>query len=1199
MFFVIGLFSVSIAYAQEAKVSMNIKNKPINDVFTEIKSQTSYSFWFDVNDLDTKKRVTIEVKDETVKNVLTRVLSGQNVEFKMNGNHIVITKKKPEDRKEPTKPQGEIVIPSVTVTGVVTDINDETLPGVAVFLEGSGFGAFTDIDGKYSLKIPASTSAYAKISFGLLGMKPQKVEFGSRSVINVVMEEDSKKLEDVVVTGYQTINRRDMVGDYTALKAEDIMMPAYSTVDQMLQGQVAGMIVTNSSLRAGTSANINIRGTATLLGNTAPIWVVDGIIQSESSTLGGNSSLFITQDGDPNSLNDFISNQISWLNPNDIESITVLKDASATAIYGSKASNGVIVITTKKGDRERLSVNYTANLSISKRPTYDNYYLMNSQERINFSKEAFDAGVAYNLTPIKQPYTYEGATRMYLDGEITEEEYIQRYNYLETVNTDWLKLLTRDAIGHNHNLSVSGGAKNSSYTASLSYYNEQGLEKGNDNERFAGRLRVNFDISPTVKVDMSLNGSVSTVDAFIGKVNPLSYATTTSRAIPAYDPNGDLLFYQVTGKYTYNPATEDKLTYNIINERDNSYSKFKTPQLNASINLSWQIIPELTYQFVAGYQNSTRNTEMYAGERTHYITQAYRGYAYNSVLPTDLEFKAAVLPFGGQLSNESSQTEGYNVQNKLLFHKEFNKDHRLSGMAAWEVQSTKYLSKFNTIWGFMKDRGEVVVSPTSIDKLEPMGGVPKPVDWGILGGLYSSGGWRSINTTNNFLSAFATMAYSYKNRYVLNANFRNDVSNRFGQDINERFDPTFSFGVLWRLTEEDFMKGTDEWLDNLALKFTYGIQGNALTNKSPELLLIQSKPNTYYGQYYTQISQLSNPNLKWEKTRSWNAGLDLGLLRNKISATFSYYGRNSDPVSNGKATPEAGTKKEIPVNGTHITNHGLEGTININAIDKKDWSFVVNVNLSKNWNKVTKIVMNESEPVNTGHYITGQTNRLLEEDYAIGSFWAYSFAGLDPSTGYPTFNNMGEGASKEYMDFLVYAGNRNPSITGGINLRLRYKNFSLSSQFAAILGAKTFLRNPYERFISGQIPTPYYNLSKELTERWMQPGDDAYTNIPSLYLGSTAISKLDPTGQTKSIYEMWANSDARIVDASFFRCRQISLSWYVNPVFLKTVGVRNMSLSATVNNIFVIASDKFHGMDPELGTSALPKTFSFGLNIGF
>ena len=345
-----------------------------------------------------------------------------------------------------------------TITGTIVDEQEMPLPGAnAVVMKDKKMvkGASTNIDGNFKIDIAFNEDEKLTLVFSYIGYKDQKIKLTAQNIgkpFNIQLTPDNEMLEEVTIVedGYARLPRKDMVGSFTTVKADDIMMPAYQSVDQMLQGKIAGMSVVNTSARVGSSPKITIRGTSTILGNASPLWVVDGVIQEDPLSIDISAAL--TSD-----MKELIGNQISWLNPQDIDNITVLKDASATAIYGSKASNGVIVITTKKGTPGRISVNYNTNVSVRERPTYDMYDFMNSQERIQFSKEAYEAGVRYQQEPLPQTYTYEGLMAMFNKRMITEEEFSYYMQRLETVNTDWFDLLTRNSVSNNHNLSVSGG----------------------------------------------------------------------------------------------------------------------------------------------------------------------------------------------------------------------------------------------------------------------------------------------------------------------------------------------------------------------------------------------------------------------------------------------------------------------------------------------------------------------------------------------------------------------------------------------------------------------------------------------------------------------------------------------------------------------------------------------------------------------
>lgn len=1105
----------------------------------------------------------------------------------------------------------------VVVSGIVTDPKGEPLPGVTVFLDS--LGTHTGVDGSYSLPIRAGLSASSKIRFSQIGMETVELEYGNRKIIDVKMQEDVRALQEVVVTGIYNIQRRDMVGSYVTLKADSIMMPAYNSIDEMLQGQVAGMMVKMPSMRAGSAPEITIRGQSTLLGSTEPLWVVDGIIQPSVAQTSGVWDMW-GADLSSVQINDMIGSQISWLNPSDIESVTVLKDASATAIYGSRASNGVIVITTKKGQADRMSIRASYNLTVGEQLNYGLYNLMNSQERINFSKEAFNAGVYYQYVPIEQPYTYEGLYNMYLSGKMDETAFINRYNYLETVNTDWLKLLTRPSTNQTYNVSVSGGTAKSTYVTSLSYAKNEAAEKGSSMERFTGRVGISITPAYNVKVDASVSGSVSTTTGFAGAgIDPIGYATSTSRAIPAYEPDGSLAFYQRRDSYKYNTNTiQDGLPYNILEDMANASSKVDNPQFNATLNLKWDILSGLTYQLTGGLISNTRSTESWMGENSFLVVSRYRGYRMGSPESTNPLFKdAAVLKNGGILITDQTLLKTYNVRNQLNFLRTFAGIHRLTAMVMWEINSSYRNSKYNTVFGYDKVRGENIANPTLPSDLKPIGTSP-PASYTDTYEQLSKGYWRSTNFTDNKASLATILAYSLKDKYVMNANFRNDWSNTFGQNANRRFNPAYSLGVSWQLADEAFMKSTKKWLYVANIRLTYGTQGNVANTQTTEMILqyLRQSIHPILEEPYSTISSIANPYMTWERTQNWNGGFDLGFFKNRVSLVLDGYTRLSNVGRTFADTPENGGFQST-LTGTYIRNTGIEATINTIPLQTKSWRISVGANFSKNWNVIAKEEQSDAASYNLTSYIIGATDRIIVKGYPLGAFWAYPYAGPDPDYGIPTFykfrNKQGDYTAEEKalspIDFLTYAGSRISDISGGLSFRITYKNLAVYSQCAVTLGGKTFLYNPYSPFVNGRMPEPTANLNKELLNRWTK--DNPNSNIPGLYIVPNeavyTIGMDDPWGQTTNInkYTMWSQSDARLVSLSSFRCRSINATWSINnksgvfsSFFQK--GLHNIDITASINNVFLIADSKWQGMDPDMGgNQKSPRSFTFGVNLGF
>ena len=1087
------------------------------------------------------------------------------------------------------------------VTGIVVDETGESLPGASVVIMNNKKmvkGTSTGIEGEFKIGVNIDGGNY-ELVVSYLGSKNKNIKLTKdklNTLLNIQLVPDEAMLEEVTIVedGYARLPRKDMVGAFTTVKADDIMMPAYQSIDQMLQGKVAGMSVVNTSARVGSSPKITIRGTSTILGNTSPLWVVDGVIQEDALTIDMSSSLT----GD---MKELIGNQISWLNPQDIDNITVLKDASATAIYGSKASNGVIVITTKKGTPGRINVSYSTNVSVRERPSYEIYDFMNSYERIKFSKEAYEAGVRYNNVPLPQIYTYEGLMAMFNKRMITEDEFSAYLQRLETENTDWFALLTRNSVSQSHNLSVSGGAEKLTYNASVGYQSNKGMEIGNENDQLTTRLSINSHINDKLDINVQLNGSVRNAYGYAG-VNPYTYAMNTSRAIPAYDENGDPVYYSKYYQYQYNTELGgfNQYSYNVFNELENTYSTNSGTTFNASANISYKILPSLTYQGRANVATNTNNSESFMGEKSSQIETLYRGYPYGTEEAGSAKYNAALMPYGGVLRQNNSQSVSYSTSHSLQFSKEFNENHRLTAMAGMEIRSTKGESTGNTVWGYVPERGQKLISPTWPENFKPIGS-DVSVGWGALWTLYE-GAWSKTSTVTNYMSFYGIVAYSFKNRYVINMNVRSDASNRFGQDVNKQFDPTWSFGASWKVAQEPFMMEYLPWLDQLNLRATYGIQGNVVNSISPEMIVTYQGLLQSYNEYYLTISSLPNNQLKWERTQSGNLGADISLFG--ITMNFEYYWRRSNAIIRQDIAEEYGMSS-MPLNGGLITNNGFEISLNYTPIRTNDFAWTIGMNAGKNWNRSeTDDRTAKADELTHYDYLNGSSDRPLKKGYPLSAFWSYKFTGLDHDNGYPTFkdasyDNPGGDGSVDPTTFLVYSGQSEPDFSGGFNTRLRWKGFNLGIDFAVSLGAKKRLPNPYSTFTYGKMPDIYSNLSKELNDRWKEPGDEKYTNIPALYTSIEDLYNLWlPNGQYADIYSMWAQSDVRVADASFLRCTQISLSYSVPQKFCKKIRLSHIQFSANINNLFVIASKEWKGYDPELGYSIQPRIYSLGLSLG-
>ena len=514
-------------------------------------------------------------------------------------------------RREDTRGQQEML----KITGKVVDEKKQVLPGVTVKLEGTTVGTATNTKGVFSLMLPVREGF---LEFSFVGFKSKKVRFTEKSdTLLVVLVEDLKQIEEVVVTGYQVIKEKAMAGSYSKVKAEDLIMTGNETIESMLQGKIPGMMVTHTSGLTGTRQKVRVRGTSTLVGNADPVWVVDGIIQEDNLPFEAESLAAISDDN-LDMMKEFIGGAVSWLNPNDIEDITVLKDASATAIYGVKAANGVILITTKKGERGRLSVNYSGNFSMSQRLNYNRMEIMNSKDRVALSREAFERGAQVSDERIG----YIGLALAYSRREISLDEFHKGVKKFETANTDWFDILYRTPFSQSHSLSFSGGNEDATYRASFGYRNQKNTAKGNEQESYTGNLNMTTIFWKQLTLTASLSGNHTETIAFASGVDPYNYAINTSRTIPCYD-EGQLYYYE-----------NGMAKYNILNELENSGNKNSSKSINLNLNARWRVYEDLTISATLGGASSSSFAETWFSERSHKIT-AIRGYEYGEFTVTD------------------------------------------------------------------------------------------------------------------------------------------------------------------------------------------------------------------------------------------------------------------------------------------------------------------------------------------------------------------------------------------------------------------------------------------------------------------------------------------------------------------------------------------------------------------------------------
>lgn len=917
-----------------------------------------------------------------------------------------------------------------TISGIVTDISDGLpLPGVSVVIKGTQTGTATDVNGRYTIEAAPSDV----LIFSFVGMKTQNETVGNRQVINVALESDAQNLEEVVVTGYGVTRKKAFTGAASIVGSKDIADKTDANPIKALEGTVPGLQMNVSSGQPGAPATIFIRGRNSLNSGTQPLYVIDGVPVT-AETMGMRSS-------ESQSLS-----PLSTLSPSDIESMTVLKDATATSIYGARAANGVIVITTKKGRAGKLQVNLTVKLGMEMKPSIPKAYkpldakrytelqvegLMNDYELYGEGGNA----AYYNNVVFGGyfPYTPEGMKDM-------------MYAYLETdgkTNTNWFDEVTRVGFVQEYNLDLQGGGNTETapkFYTSFNYFNNKALVIGKDLERYSGRFNFSQSPSKLISYGFALNLSYTKINMGAGGgyfSDPITQAYMQSPLIPVKDENGDWNFNTLNG-------------YNPVAQRSKYGDKSEGKQYRATIT------PYLTVNF---------RPDLIFNSRIGIDFYDLKEFGYWSFLqPQGADMRG--------LGEQGTTTRTLlSITNTLSYIKSINDVHNLNLMVGQEVQKTKenlsYLAASNyPLFNMNQVANAAVPSSASTSK-------------------------------NDFALAsfFFNGQYDYMNKYYFSASARADGSSRFGKD--HRWAGFWSVGVKYRLTEEDYMASVKSWMNNLTLRASYGTSGNQDVGDSAFAHGWYASRNLFgFGYNYNGLpgsahEQQGNPKLKWEQTNKFNVGLDVSFL-DRITLEFDYYyHRTKDMVFLVPVSRTTGLET-IPKNIGKLENQGIEFTINAKVLRLNGFNWDLSLVASHNKNKIVKL--STDEPIEGA--IT-----IVEKGRDIYTFKMKKYAGVDPQTGEAQWykGTTGSEITKNYNEAgKRYVGAASPKFQGSVISRMSYKGFDFSFQLNYSLGGKIYGDNlTYDEQIGG---SGFDNTTRYVYDhRWQKPGDR--TDVPRFVFG--------------------------------------------------------------------------------------------------
>lgn len=1161
-----------LAAKAAAQITLSEKNAPLEQVLKVISHQSGYNLFYDEALVKQKgKPVDITVKNASVDQVLNLVFSQQPLSYEIAGGTILVKEKEKEKEELPPAVSAQ----PFSITGKVTTKSGEALTAVTVSIKGTNKGTTTDVEGRYSIQVTPNDKI---LVFSIIGMTAQDVTINGRTQINVIMENSFIELDDVAViaTGYQKLNAREKTASISTVKMEQMERIVQPSIEKLLQGQVPGMTIMSTSGAPGSIPQIRIRGTSSISGNVQPLWVVDGIILDDPINVDV---------GDILTNRKLIASGIGGVNVNDIASISVLKDASATALYGTRAAAGVIVITSKSGKAGKTMVNYSGSTTISMRPRIEDAYMMNSKERIDVNIEMLKRGVFKTTSQEPGKYGTSSDFERYFidvhDRKISWSDFENRVKELETVNTDWFKHLFRNAINNQHSLSVSGGNESTTFYFSGSYSDEQATAKDVGQKTYTGSLRVTTKLFDNIRVTSNLRYSSRENKSFFAldsQENPYEYSINTTRAHRAYTQDDGYNYFHI-----------NDYKYNFLENRDDCWRGSKSFSITGSVDLEWKILSDLTFNSTFSFSNQNTTEENIATEDSYFV-RSRKDAVYKLV-----GYTAEQVWFdGGYYNGTNTLNNSKTFRNSLDYRPTIGENHRFNFVLGQEVRTQKYSSTNDEVYGYQHERGRQLAPQWKL--IEQLG---RPY-------------WSTSLSQTNGLAYFGVASYTLNDKYTVNFNARTDGSNRFGIKTNDLFQPLWSAGFNYQIKNEKYFRDID-WISYLTVRGSYGSQGNVASQAYADLVTNIGTTNPIKKETYLTIVAPKNPGLKWEKNYTSNIALEAGFFKRKLMFTVEYYDKKGVDLLGNKEVSDVSGFNTIQVNWASMRNRGIDFSLSSINVDRKKFRWTTSINGGYNNNKVLEVYSKPGVADLTNAYRTSYTSTAVVGK-PINGLWSYQYAGLN-SDGRATFYNgkYKTANGKNVLDengnpikltvltgmtdvkALKYEGTTMPPVQMSFTNSFSYDKLTLSAMFIGCFGNVIRLRNLTADYTMN-FPIPTVNLSKELVNRWRNPGDEASTNVPKFEVEDYTEGLWYPSPGNIQMYNA---SDLRTVKGDFVRLQNVTLSYDLYNEFLRNRGIQNIRIAIQGNNLFVWNNSKLKGQDPEATGAQMKYSATNSANVSF
>lgn len=1091
----------------------------------------------------------------------------------------------------------ELKAQNIDIHGTVKSATGEAMIGSTVRVKGTTKGTVTNDKGEFSLEGVSNQSVIVVTMIGFIAK-----EVPAARNLNIVIAEDAVGLQDVVVTGFQQIDKGKFTGSAVTLKADDVKIDGLPDVSRSLEGRAAGVSVQNVSGTFGAAPKIRIRGATSLNGDNKPLWVVDGVVLEDIVNISNDQ----LSSGDPTTL---LGSAVAGLNPNDIETFDILKDAAAAALYGARAMNGVIVITTKKGKSGKPVISYSGNFSTQLKPSYRNFNIMNSAEQMSVLGELERKGYLNSNILDKPDYGVYGKYYSLLVGKDdgtfgiantpeAKKNYLLRY---ANANTDWFDILFKNNFLQEHSLSISFGTDKSQSYFSTSFLSDNGWTVADNVNRYTLNFRNNYKVSDKVQIGFSTLSSLrrqkapgslsrqgNPVDGTYGRdfdINPFSYALNTSRTLTAFDENGDREYFR-----------RNFAPFNILTELENNTIQLNLADIRLQGDLTYKITPHIQYDFVGALRYIKTGREHQITENSN-MANAYRAAGTSTIakankfLYTDPENPDAqpviVLPRGGFYNRAEDEMSFYNVRNNLRYNRVFQDRHNFNVLVGQEIKFTNRQSFNNTGYGYQYDQG----------------GVPF-VDYRILKQTIESNFpyYEMGKTFDRFAAFYGSLGYTLDDKYNFTAYARYDGSNRFGKSAIGRWLPTWTVAGSWNIDHEKFIKDLT-WISYAKLRGSYGLTASTGPATNSAVLLqsmITNRPYSDEKESAINLASLANLDLTWEKLYSANVGLDLAFFANRLSITADVYLRNSFDLIDRIKTSGIGGQTFKIANYADMQSKGID--LSIEGVLFKSQDVTWRARLTSGYAR-TQITNVDNVPT---IFDMVKAEGANVQGHPVRSLFSVDFRGLNPKTGVPTFiNESGEVSSDVYLQdqntsYLKYEGPVDPPLTGGVNNTVVYKNLTFNLFLTGQAGNKIRLNPLYKGTSNSRFA--YSDLDaypREFNDRWEMAGDEKITTMPSipdLTTNQLYLSGIYP-------YTAYNYSSERVAKGDFVRLKSISLAYKVPLLFAKRLGMSAASIQVSAINVWLIYADKkLRGQDPEFfntGGVAQPVQKQFTASLKF